>query len=158
MADGDDGYEYSIPLTIGGGAAVYTLSCPWGPTPCEYTLRLISFTGAGGVAITYDGSTPAISSTTATDRVSGYPGELIYNPAATPTPLTPSAVFALCPNGRLTITVTGASQCLITVHFRRRLQFATMPEALHANPELVSEQEFHARRAADAAGAITRNR
>ena len=153
MSDYDTSeYEYAAPVTIGGGAATYSLLSPWN-TPAEYCTRVISFTGAGGVAITYDGTTPAVSATTATNTTGGQQGEFYYNGAATPTPLTPAALFAATPTSRLTITVTGASLCLVTIHWRRRLRFAYMPDHYQINPDLVPESAVHAARAQDAINA-----
>lgn len=143
-------YEYAIPVTIGGAAGNYTLTSPWGNQSCEYALRVISFAGQGGISVSNDGTLrPAASATYATNTTGGQPGEVIFANAAAV--VTPSAMFALSPTGILYVTVTGASNVFATIHFRRRLQFATMPNAYVVNPDLISEEVVHAQRARDLA-------
>lgn len=142
------GYEYASPRTIGGGAGTYTVSSPWGPTPFEYAVRVISANGAGGVAITADGTSPAIAATTVTNTQEGATAEYIFVGAAGN--ITPSALFAACPSGRLTVTISGASNILLTIHMRRILQFAHMPDVYHINPDTTPEEAIHAQRAIDA--------
>ena len=140
-------YEYARPLTIGGGAGTYTLTSPWNG-PCEYALRVLSASGAGGLCVATDAMLAiAVSDTTATNTTGGVLAELInFHAAGT---LTPAALFALCPDGKLVLTVTGASNILATVHFRRSLGVAREPiQALHINPDLTPEEAVHAQRAA----------
>lgn len=143
----DAGYEYAVPVTIGGPAATYTLTSPWNG-PAEYCTRMVSFTGAGGVALTYDDTRPAVTTTTATNTTGGQPGELFYTSAAGT--LAPAALFALCPTGRLTLTITGASNVLVTIHWRRRLEFANIGDFYHINPDTTPEEAVAAARAIDA--------
>ena len=153
MSDYDSSeYEYAAPVTIGGGAATYSLISPWN-TPAEYATRVVSFSAPGGVAITYDGTTPAVTTTTATNLTGGQTGELYLMDATNPNPITPAALFAACPTNRLTITVTGTTTCLVTIHWRRRLRFAYMPDHYQINPDLVPESAVHAARAQDAINA-----
>ena len=142
-------YDYAVPLSIGGAAGTYTLSSPWNG-PCEYALRIISSSGAGGLCVAYDTLTAiAVADTTATNTSGGVRAELINLHAAGT--LAPSALFAYCPNGLLILTVTGASNILVTVHFRRKLQFARMPDAYFINPDTTSAEAVHEQRARDAA-------
>lgn len=147
----DLGYEYARPLTIGGGAGTYTLASPWGNQACEYALRIISASGAGGLCVASDTFTAiAVSDTTATNTSGGVVGELInFHAAGT---LTPSALFGLCPSGVLTLTVTGSSNILTTIHFRRALGVARLPqEVYHINPDLTPAEAIHAQRERDIA-------
>ena len=146
----DDGYEYARPTTIGGAAGTFTLQSPWGPQACEYALRIISTSGAGGLCVAADtNSAIAVSDTTVTNPQGGYTGELINLHAAGV--VTPAALFASCPLGVLVLTVTGASNILATIHFRRRLQFARMPDVYHINPDTTPEEAIHAQRERDMA-------
>ena len=144
-------YEYSVPLSIGGAAATYTLTSPWGPTPCEYSVRAVSASGAGGLCVSYDSM--SVNGVTATNTTGGFRGELYNFSAATPAPMTPSALFAACPNGQLVLTVTGASNIVAVVHFRRALGVAHLPPlgVYHINPDLTPEEAVHAQRARDLA-------
>ena len=143
----DAGYEYARPISIGGAAGTYTLTSPWNG-PCEYALRVVSASGAGGLCVAYSSLNPiAVSDTTATNSTGGYVGELInFHAAAT---ITPAALFAMCPEGTILLTVTGASNILATVHFRRMLQFARMPDVYHINPDTMPEEAVHAQRERD---------
>lgn len=144
-------YEYARPITIGGGAGTYTLTSPWGNQACEYAVRVISTSGAGGLCIGYDNlSAISVSDTTATNPQGGYAGELLnFHSAAT---ITPSALFSLCQNGVLVLTVAGASNILTTIHWRRALGVARMPlEVYHINPDLMPEEAIHAARERDLA-------
>ena len=146
-------YEYARPTTIGGAAGTYTLTSPWGNQPCEYAVRTVSASGAGGLCVAYDTlSAIAVSATTATNTQGGYVGELYNFSAATPAPMTPSALFALCPDGVLVLTVTGASNILATIHFRRALGVARMPQNVyHINPDITPAEAVHAQRERDLA-------
>lgn len=144
-------YEYARPNTIGGGAGTYTLVSPWGNQACEYALGVISTSGVGGLCIATDTlSAIAVSDTTATNTQNGYIGELIYFHAAATLP--PAAIFSLCPNGVLTITVTGASNILTIIRFRRQLGIAHLPQQVyHINPDTTPQEAIHAQRERDMA-------
>lgn len=93
--------------------------------------------------------TIAVSDTTATNTTGGYTGELYNFHSATPAPLALSALFSACPDGKVVLTVTGASNLLAIVHFRRALGVAREPiQALHINPDVTPEEAIHAQRAA----------
>lgn len=142
-------YEYTMPRTIGGAAGTFTLTSPWN-TPCEYCIRAISASGAGGLCVSIDAmQTVAVSDTTVTNPTGGFQGELYNFHSATPAPLALSALFSACPTGTVVLTVTGASNILATVHFRRALGVAREPiQALHINPDVTPEEAVHAQRAA----------
>lgn len=145
-----DAYEYARPVTIGGAAGTYTLTSPWNG-PCEYALRVVSASGAGGLCVSADPMTAiSVSDTTSTNLIGGVIAELInFHAAGT---LTPAALFASCPDGKLVFTVAGASNILATVHWRRALGRAfEPPSAYHINPDLTPEEAVHAARERDLA-------
>jgi hypothetical protein len=145
-----DGYEYARPTSIGGAAGTFTLTSPWGNQACEYAIRVISASGAGGLCVTYDtNSSIAVSDTTVTNSTGGVIGELINCHAAGV--YTPAALYSSCPFGVLVLTVTGASNILVTVHWRRQLAFARMPDVYHINPDTTPEEAIHAQRERDLA-------
>lgn len=147
-----DAYEYARPVTIGGAAGTFTLISPWNG-PCEYCVRTISASGAGGLCVSTDTMlTLAVSDTTVTNPTGGFVGELYNFHSATPAPLALSALFAACPDGKLVLTVTGASNILAVVNFRRALGVAYEPPTVyHINPDTTPAEAIHAQRARDIA-------
>lgn len=144
MSYGSDSYEYASPIVVAAsqtadqatpGQPALVLRSPFGQEACEYAIQLLSFEGAGTLAVSAEVATPRYAAT----NDGGMRGYMMKATTGAIIPVEPC--FTPLRNGQLYFSINmsvGGQLCTVHLLFRRKIaehvaQFAPMFHS--ANPD-----------------------